>query len=73
MKKHRTPNKVAASAVLSAQVAMYLESGGKITIEKEGFVPARKNFGFDALNKSRSCGAGRGGKSHNAGLPRTVR
>lgn len=73
MKKNRTPNKAAASAILSAQVAMFLENGGEITVEKEGFVPASKNFSFDALNKSRSCGAGRRGKFHNAGLPRTVR
>lgn len=73
MKKQRTPNKVAASVVLSAQVAMFLESGGVIQVEEASYVPPRKNFGFDALNKARSCGAGRGGKSHNAGLPRTVR
>lgn len=69
----KSVNKTAASAMLSAMVAMHVEAGGMIQEVEPQRAPSTKNFGFDALNKARSSGAGRGGLIHNAGLPRVVR
>lgn len=70
--KAKPLNKSAASAMLSALVDMHIEHGGMIKSVDAQIVPPSKNFNFNALNKSRNCGAGRGGKMHNAGVPRVI-
>ena len=66
-------HKQAVSAVLEALVCIHVESGGSVAEMDPQVAPRVPNFKFDALNKSKNCGAARGGINHNAQAGRVVK